>query len=115
MPAGVPEQLTTDYVRDYITQQVNDGHYADSKAFLEDDANKWVGDRVNYLSLADREWGNNHSEVLESEADFNLLLPSFNIKVELTDSLVARFALSKAAAFPDLQDVRNQTTSARIF
>ena len=110
VPAGVPEQLTTDYVRDYITQQVNDGHYADSKAFFEDDANKWVGDRVNYLSLADREWGNNHSEVLESEADFNLLLPSFNIKVELTDSLVARFALSKAAAFPDLQDVRNQTS-----
>lgn len=110
VPAGLQQQLTTDYVRDYITQQVNDGNYADARAFLDDDANRWVSDRINYLSLADREWGNNHSEVLESEADFNLLLPSFNIKVELTDSLVARFALSKAAAFPDLQDVRNQTT-----
>lgn len=110
VPAGVPEQLTTDYVRDYVTTQINDGTYADSTAFFDDDANKWVGDRVNYLSLADREWGNNHSEVLQSEEDFNLLLPSFNIKVELTDTLVARFALSKSAAFPDLQDVRNQTS-----
>ncbi|WP_448245874.1 TonB-dependent receptor [Thalassotalea agariperforans] len=110
VPAGVPEQLTTDYVRDYITTQINNGTYADAREFFDDDDNNWVGDRVNYLSLADREWGNNHAEVLQSEADFNLLLPSFNIKVELTDSLIGRFAISKAAAFPDLQDVRNQTS-----
>lgn len=110
VPDGVPEQLTNEFVRGYITQQVSDGVYADAEAFLDDDANRWVSDGINYLTLAEREWGNNHSEVLNSEADFNLLLPSFNIKVELTDDLVARFAFSKAAAFPDLQDVRNQTT-----
>lgn len=109
VPAGLPEQLTTEFVREHINTQINNGTYADARSFFDDDANKWVGDRVNYLSLADREWGNNHSEVLESEADFNLLLPSFNLKVDLTDTLVARFALSKAAAFPDLEDVRNQT------
>ncbi|MGO4893395.1 TonB-dependent receptor [Flavobacterium sp. W21_SRS_FM6] len=110
VPEGVPEQLTNEFVRGYITQQVNDGVYADADAFLDDEANRWVSDGINYLSAEDRQWGNNYDDVLNSEADFNLLLPSFNIKVELTDELIARFAFSKAAAFPDLQDVRNQTT-----
>lgn len=40
--------------------------------------------------------------------EFTRVLPSFNIKVELTDDLIARFAASEGIYLPELNDVRNQ-------
>lgn len=39
---------------------------------------------------------------------YDKVLPSFNIKVELTDDLLARFAVSEAIYLPELNAVRNQ-------
>jgi iron complex outermembrane recepter protein len=46
--------------------------------------------------------------------DYDTLLPSFNLKVDLTEELVGRFAFAKAVAFPNLVDVRNRTDLAPI-
>jgi TonB-dependent receptor len=40
--------------------------------------------------------------------EFTRVLPSFNIKFELTDDLIARFAASEGIYLPELNDVRNQ-------
>lgn len=40
--------------------------------------------------------------------EFTRVLPSFNIKVELTDELIVRFAASEGIYLPELNDVRNQ-------
>ena len=58
--------------------------------------------------MSDQNYGNEAEDVLSSKVDFDFLLPSFNIKVELTEEVIARFALSKAVALPDIGDVRNQ-------
>ena len=44
---------------------------------------------------------------------YSKLLPSFNLKVELSDDLIARFAYSKAISLPDLRDKRNSLTISR--
>ena len=45
--------------------------------------------------------------------EFDALLPSFNIKVELNDDIIARFGASKAVSLPDLRDKRNSLTIGR--
>lgn len=47
------------------------------------------------------------SQTIEGEK-FTRVLPSFNIKFELTDELIARFAASEGIYLPELNDVRNQ-------
>ncbi|MEJ2415716.1 MAG: TonB-dependent receptor [Exilibacterium sp.] len=42
----------------------------------------------------------------DSESSYSELLPSFNLKYELAENLITRFAFSKAIAFPDLGVLR---------
>ncbi|WAJ71919.1 TonB-dependent receptor [Catenovulum adriaticum] len=42
------------------------------------------------------------------------LLPSFNIKAEITNDLIARLAISKAIALPDIGDLRNTVNIGRL-
>lgn len=45
-------------------------------------------------------------EVVEFESDFSTVLPSLNIKYELTDDLIVRAAFSQSVSFPNLGDLR---------
>ncbi|MGQ8366658.1 TonB-dependent receptor [Glaciecola sp. 1036] len=99
--------LTPELVSAWVNDQVAAGNYADFAAAIQDEANRWIGDPLNYISNASRAFGNDSASALAAEPSFNMLLPSFNIKVELTDDVLFRFALSKAVALPDISAVRN--------
>ncbi len=79
-----------------------------------DAATKYAGDIGNFLSETELGFGNNGASVEDSVHDYDVWLPSFNLKVELTDDLLVRFGASKAIAMPDMDLVRN-TTSLRAF
>lgn len=109
-PEGFDLPLNRDTVLAYLQEQVDNGEYEDLRAAIDADENTWVGDRNNYLPDQQRAYGNNEAEFLLAETEIDKFLPSFNIKVELTDDLVGRFALAKAVAMPDIGDVRNNKT-----
>ncbi|MDR7090398.1 MULTISPECIES: TonB-dependent receptor [Cellvibrio] len=86
-------------------------------AFIKTDydaATKYAGDIGNFLSPTELGFGNNGASIEDSVHDYDAWLPSFNLKVELTDDLLVRFGASKAIAMPDMDLVRN-TTSLRAF
>ncbi len=103
-------QLNSEIVLAYLTDQVTSGQYATYAQAIEAEENQWMGDPLNYLSPEDRAYGNDTEERLQAETDFDMWLPSFNIKVELSDELIGRFAFSKAVALPDMSDIRNQSS-----
>lgn len=45
-------------------------------------------------------------DVVTFESDFSTVLPSLNLKYEINDDLIARFAFSQAVSFPSLGDLR---------
>ena len=105
---GAP--LTAEIVTDWLNDQINAGNYADIEEAIEAEENRWIGDQRNYLSDAERNFGNDAEERLSAETDFDMLLPSFNLKIEVADDLITRFAFSKAVALPDMSDIRNRAT-----
>lgn len=90
-----------------LQAQVDNGDFATLSDAIDADVNDWAGDRVNYIPNDQREFGDNSSEVLDAVTETSMWLPSFNIKVELTDDLIARFGVAKAVALPDIGDVKN--------
>lgn len=60
-----------------------------------------------YLSMEDAEFMNGASQTSEVEKNHHNLLPSFNVKFNLTDEVLLRFAASKAMARPDIGNLRN--------
>lgn len=52
-------------------------------------------------------YGNNVVDQTFAEHSYDDILPSFNMKVEFTEELLARFAVSKAVALPDIGDLRS--------
>lgn len=104
------QQLTKDKVLTWVNQQLSAGKYASVEDALKAPENRWIGDAVNYLSDADRAYGNDAEDRLTAESKYKTWLPSFNLKVELTDELITRFAISKAIALPDMGDVQNRLT-----
>jgi iron complex outermembrane receptor protein len=109
VPAGLPQSLTPAVVEAYAQQQIDNGAYPDYAAFLDAEENEWASHANNYLSPADQQFGNNAFSIEEMTTNYDTYLPSLNVKLELTDDLIARFALSKAIALPDMGDVKNQT------
>ncbi|TVZ41088.1 TonB-dependent receptor [Alteromonadaceae bacterium 2753L.S.0a.02] len=105
-PATVSLPLTNESVMAEMQRQVDEGIFADIEAALE--GNPWVDEPESYLSDADRAFGNGAALPTRAEKDFELFLPSLNLKVEMTDDLIARFAVAKAAAYPDISEVRNR-------
>lgn len=115
IPAGAPTNLSdSGAIRKWAEDQVgpfDPGMFESEDAWLKEvnalaaysrDANNW-------LSPDEKAFGNDYDEgELESSADWDGVLPSFNLKVELTDDLIGRFAVSKAIALPDMSEVRNQ-------
>jgi iron complex outermembrane recepter protein len=71
--------------------------------------NDWINQSYNFAPLGDQQFGNNAFVVQDKTTNYTATLPSLNIKVELTDDLLARFAAAKAIAYPDMGFVKNQT------
>ena len=103
---GAP--LTAEIVTNWVVDQINAGNYANVEEVLEAEENRWIGDELNYLSNEERAFGNDAEERLSAKTDFSMVLPSFNLKMEVADDLIARFAYSKAVALPDMSDIRNR-------
>ncbi|MBC3765429.1 TonB-dependent receptor [Neptunicella marina] len=122
-PASLQGQsLNPDVVLTYVNQQVADGIFPDVASAIRStgmDAdgnpnglpdNRWIGDMNNYLPDNARQFGNDSEQEVEASTTFKMWLPSFNLKVELDDDLIARFAFSKAVALPDMGDVVNHAS-----
>ncbi|MDN4503204.1 TonB-dependent receptor [Alteromonadaceae bacterium BrNp21-10] len=75
--------------------------FAENTQFLEQ--------TVNYLPEQLRDFMNGAVVGENAENSFTKVLPSFNIKVSLTDDILTRFAVSKAIALPDIGALRNYT------
>jgi TonB-dependent receptor len=108
--SGLPRQLTNQIAKDYVQGQVDDGTYPDLKTAIDAPENDFLGEGKNYLPVDDQDYGNNAAENINAKVNFEYFLPSFNLKVELTEDVIARFAFSKAVALPDIADVRNQAS-----
>ncbi|WP_339617018.1 TonB-dependent receptor [uncultured Gilvimarinus sp.] len=107
-PSDIGLPLTSDSVEAYLQGQVDNGEYATIKEAADAEENNWAGDRFNYLSDEERSFGNNAESLLRAVSDYDTFLPSFNLKVELTDDLIMRFAAAQAIALPDMGEVKNQ-------
>ena len=62
-----------------------------------------------YLSAADRAFINGASLLNTADAKHKNFLPSLNLKLDLTDEWLVRFALSQAMSRPDIGNMRNYT------
>ncbi len=105
-PAGISLPLTNDVVMAEMQRQVDEGVFPDVDTALAN--NPWVDEANAYLSSEDRAFGNGAALPTSAKNDFKLFLPSFNLKAELTDDLIGRFAVAKAAAYPDISEVSNR-------
>lgn len=125
----VPDELSLpldlNELDEYFRQQVlsSEFDYRDFRAAALSGKNNWVGNAYYYLPEEQLGFGavkNDEgeyevvSQVVQSKTDYSMLLPSFNIKVDITDDWVGRFAFAKSVAFPDMGDVRNRTTFAAV-
>lgn len=81
---------------------VNPGDYN-----LWDRGNDFLGSPNNYIGNDILSFANNAYSANLAKRTFDDVLPSFNLKLDLTDDLIARFAVSKAIALPDIGDMRN--------
>ncbi|MER2490406.1 TonB-dependent receptor [Catenovulum sediminis] len=70
---------------------------------------EFLGDAYNYLPQEIKGFASGAYTKNFAKNKTRRVLPSFNLKIELTDDLLARFALSKAIALPDIGDLRNYT------
>lgn len=104
IPAGAPTDLTDrEAIKAWGIQQVEDG-----LALNLTQAIQYSRDSKNWLTADERGFGNDAYQFQAATADYSTVLPSLNLKLELTDDLIGRFAVSKAIAQPDMSEVRNQ-------
>ncbi|WP_347331644.1 TonB-dependent receptor [Marinimicrobium locisalis] len=113
-PAGAPEDLSdSGAIRKWAEEEVGpfDPALFPSEQDWLDEVNQLMSysrDANNWLSDTEKAFGNNVDQEQESSASWDGVLPSLNLKVELTDDLISRFAVAKAIALPDMSEVRNQ-------
>jgi iron complex outermembrane receptor protein len=114
LPADLTAPLTGATVLDYAQAQVDAGAYESLDAFYTAEENEWIGENFWYLSDEERAFATTGSGVLTAVDNYDTWLPSLNVKVELTDDLIARFAASKAIAMPDMGNVRNTINTGAV-
>ncbi|MBC6905183.1 TonB-dependent receptor [Saccharophagus sp. K07] len=134
-PDSLSQPLNGEMVENYLRQQVANGTYPDFYQAATAAENNWIYNPYFFLASEIRGFtqgvaliGSDGKQLIErnqlqfapyvneevAKHNYDTLLPSFNIKADLTDNLVGRFAFAKAVAFPDLGDVRNRTDLAPI-
>lgn len=106
-PAGVELPLSPEIVNAYLAQQVSNGIYPDISTARNATENQWTSESINFLSNDARAFGNYGTSPLNDEYEDEFLLPSFNLKVELDDDVLMRFAVAKAIAYPDTGLLKN--------
>ncbi|QKX17225.1 TonB-dependent receptor [Microbulbifer sp. YPW1] len=103
-PDGAPVVLNDyDAVEEWATQAVVDGRFATAR-----EAMAYARDPSNWLTPEEKAFGNDAFSAEEAWSKYSSVLPSFNLKLELREDLLARFAVSKAIALPDMSEVKNQ-------
>lgn len=115
-PAGAPsvfdkpalEAWEAEQEAAYIDQ--NPGASEETIETYMDELMRFAGDAGNYFNATELGFGNDAATVEDATSKYDVVLPSFNLKVELTDELIGRFAVSKAIAMPDMDLVRNTTS-----
>lgn len=113
-PEGAPTDLSdAGAIRKWAEDQVGpfDPAKWESESDWLDDVNtqlEYSRDANNWLSADEQAFGNDTAEFQEYSSEYDTFLPSFNLKVQLTDDLITRYAVSKAIALPDMSEVRNQ-------
>lgn len=134
-PESLNLPLNAQVVEDYLRQQVTDGTYTDFYQAATSIENNWIFNPYFFLD-GDIRGFTQGRELLDAEGnqlkidnllqfapyvneqvakhDYDTILPSFNLKMDLTDNLVGRIAFAKAVAFPNMFDVRNRTDLAPI-
>ncbi|MEN0037268.1 MAG: TonB-dependent receptor [Cellvibrio sp.] len=121
-PAGISLPLTSAAVEAWTVQAsqalYEQGGYADlaaaRTALLAMPSSKWTSDPNNFLSNDERGFGNNAFTVQNANSTYSATLPSLNLKVELSDDLISRFAVAKAIALPDMEAVKNQANLSSL-
>ncbi len=68
---------------------------------------EYYQDPGNFLTDEELGFGNAAFEYSVAEHSYDNILPSLNLKLEITDDLLARAAVSKAVALPDIGILRN--------
>ncbi len=76
---------------------------------LFDPENEFLGSPSNYVDDIYIGFANDAYTPNLAKRTYDDILPSFNLKVELTPEVIGRFAVSKAIALPDIGDLRNYT------
>jgi iron complex outermembrane recepter protein len=80
---------------------------ADYDLFDPNEANEFLGSENNFLSNDIINFANGTYLPNVAERTIDDVLPSFNIKFEVTENQVVRAAVSKALAYPDIGNLRN--------
>ncbi|MCJ8321740.1 MAG: TonB-dependent receptor [Colwellia sp.] len=60
-----------------------------------------------FLPDDQKAFGDAASEAQTAKSDYDILLPSFNVKLNISDELLLRFAFSQGISLPDLGSLRN--------
>lgn len=80
---------------------------ADYDLYDVNKSNEFLGSFNNYLTSDIYAFANGIYSPNSAKRTVDDVLPSFNLKVNLTDEHILRFAVSKALAYPDIGDLRN--------
>lgn len=80
---------------------------ADYDLFDVKKENEFLGSFNNYLTSDIYQFANNIYVPNKAERTVDDVLPSINLKIDVTDEHIVRFAVSKALAYPDIGDLRN--------
>lgn len=103
-PDLAPNEIQTQEEANNINQQYVDAGF-ENPGLMIGDPNPL--DRNNFLPESDRAFGNEATYKQEAANDYFEMLPSLNLKFELTDDVLIRLAVSKAIAQPELGKLRN--------
>jgi iron complex outermembrane recepter protein len=112
LPAGQTAPLNGPDVLAFAQSQVDAGNYAELDDFYTSVDNQWATQAFWYLSDEERAFATKSSLAQSASNKYTAWLPSLNVKVELTDDLIGRFAVSKAMAQPGMDSVQNRITSS---
>ena len=95
--------------------QVDAGNYAQLDDFYNSNDNLWARSAFWFLSDAERAFATESSMSQSASSKYTDWLPSLNFKVELSERLLGRFAVSKAMAQPTMGRIQNKiNTSAEV-
>ena len=107
LPDDITAPLTGPAVLAYAQARVDSGQYAQLDDFYTSLDEQWVSQSFWYLTDEERAFLTHSSLAQSASSRYSAWLPSLNVKVELRDDMIARFAVSKAMAQPSMGDIQN--------